>query len=94
MEKSLCIHHQNIQRHLIEICKAFRDVSENSLIESFVRGENIINLRSKAEPLILSVNSFLKGKNSLRCFGSVLRNSLPIEIREDHLILSSVTKIK
>ena len=31
MGKSFCIHHQNIQRLLIEICKAFHDISGNSL---------------------------------------------------------------
>ena len=30
MDKSFCIHHQNIQRLLIEICKALDDISGNS----------------------------------------------------------------
>ena len=30
MDKSFCIHHQNIQRLLIEICKALHDISGNS----------------------------------------------------------------
>ena len=42
MDKSFCIHHQNIQRLLIEICIVTH-----------------------------SVNSVLKGKNSLRYFGSL-----------------------
>ena len=40
------------------------------------------------------MNYILKGKNSLRYFGSVIWNSLPIEIREDHLISLFVTKAK
>ena len=51
-------------------------------------------LAVKPELVIPSVNSVLKGKNSLRYFGSVIWNSLPTEIREDHSILSFVTKIK
>ena len=30
MDKFFCIHHQNIQRLLTEICKALRDISGNS----------------------------------------------------------------
>ena len=94
MGKSFCIHHQNIQRLLIEIYKALHDISGNRLKELFVKRESTISLRSKPELVIPSVNSILKGKNSLRYFGSVIWNSLPIEIREDHLILSFLTKIK
>ena len=53
-----------------------------------------MSLRSKPELVIPSVNFVLKGKNSLRYLDSVTLNSLPIEIREDHSILSFVTKIK
>ena len=94
MGKSFCIHYQNIQKPKIEIYKALHDVSGNSLKELFVKRESTISLRSKPELVIPSVNSILKGKNSLRNFGSVIWNSLPIEIGEDHLILSFVTKIK
>ena len=94
MDKSFCIHHQNIQRLLIEIYKALHDTSGNSLKEFFVKRESTISLRSKPELVIPSVNSILKGKISLRYFASVIWNSLPIEIREDHLISSFVTKIK
>ena len=94
MDKSFCIHHQNIQRILTEIYKAFHDISGNSLKELFVKRESTISLRSKTELVILSVNSVLKGKNSLRYFGCVIWNSLHIEIREDHSISSFVTKIK
>ena len=84
--KSFCIHHQNIQRLLIEIYKALHSISGNSLKELFVKRESTIKLRSKPELVIPSVNSVLKGKNSLRYFGSVIWNSLPIEIREDFVI--------
>ena len=94
MEKFFCIHHQNIQRLLNEIYRSLHDNSGNSLKELFERRESTINLRSKPELVIPSVNSVLSGNNSLRYFGSVIWNSLPIEIREDHWILSFVTKIK
>ena len=81
MGKSFCIHHQNIQRLLIEIYKAFHDTSGNSLKKLFVKRESAISLRSKPELVIPSMNSFLKGKNSVRYFGSIIWNSSPIEIR-------------
>ena len=59
-----------------------------------MKGESTISLQSKPELVAPSVNSILKGKNSIRLFGSVIWNSLPIEIREDHSISSFVTKIK
>ena len=86
-DKSFCIHHQNIQRLLTEIYKALHDISGNSLKELFVKRESTISLRSMPEIVIPSVNSLLKGKNSLRYFGSVIWNSFPTEIREDHSIL-------
>ena len=94
MGNFFCIHHQIIQRLLIEIYEALHDVSGNRLKELFVRRESIISLRSKPELVIPSVNSVLKGKKKLRYFGSVIWNSLPIEIREGHSIFSFVSKIK
>ena len=94
MDKSFCIHHQNIQRLLTEIYSALHDTSGNSLKELFVKRESTISLRSKPDLVISPVNSVLKGKNFLGYFGCVIWNSLPIEIREDHSISSFVTKIK
>ena len=84
MDKSFCIHYQNIQRLLNEIYKAHHDTSGNSLKEIFVKRESIMSLWSKPELVIPSLNSILNGKNSLRYFGSAIWNSLPPEIREDH----------
>ena len=89
MGESFCIYHQNIQRLLIKIYKAIHDISGNSLKELFVKREN-----TKPELVIPSVNSVLKGENSLRYFCSVIWNLIPIEIREDHSISSVVTKTK
>ena len=63
-----------------------------SLKELLVKRESTISLWSKPELVIPSMNSTLKGKNSIRYFGSIIWNSLPIEIREDHSIFSFVTK--
>ena len=68
--------------------------SGNSLKVLFVRRESIINLRSKPELVTPSVNSVLKGKILLSYFGSVIWNSLPIEIKEDRSNLPFEIKIK
>ena len=58
----------------------------------FVRRESTISYNPKlASP---SGNSVLKDINSLRYFGSIIRNSLLTEIRDDHSILSFLSKIK
>ena len=92
MNESVCIQHQNIQSLIIEIYKVLHDISVNSLKELFVKREDTISLRSKPELLISSVNSILK--DSLRHFGSVIWNSLPIEIKENYSISPFVAKIK
>ena len=57
MEKSFCIHQQNIQRLLIEIYRALYDISEDSLKELFIRRERTISLRSKPELIIFTRSS-------------------------------------
>ena len=94
MDKYFSIHHQNIQRLFIEIYNALHGISRNSLKQLFVKRENTISFRSKPELAIPSMNSILKGTDSLRYFGSVICNLLLIEIRQDHSISSFVRKIK
>ena len=55
-----------ISRLSFEIYKALHDIFGNSLKELFVKRESTISLWSKPELMIPSVNSVLKGKNSLR----------------------------
>ena len=62
MDKSFCIHHQNIKRLLTEIYKALHNISGNSLKELFVRRESTISLLSKPKLVIPSVNFVSKVK--------------------------------
>ena len=59
-EKSFCIHHQDIERLLIEIQNSLYDNSEKSLKELIVRRESTLNLSSKLEIMIPLVYSVLK----------------------------------
>ena len=53
MDKSFCIHHQNIQRLLIEIYKVLHNISGNIFKELLVKRESNMSLRSKPELVIL-----------------------------------------
>ena len=79
MGKSFCIHHQNIHRLLIKIYKALHNISESILKELFVFE---LNLWWRQWILFSKILWF--------------RNLefMTIKIREDHSILSFVTKIK
>ena len=93
-DKSLCIHYQNIHRLMIEIYKIFNEEGVNVFSELFIKSNHNINLRSGQDLIVPSVQSVLKGKNSLRYFGSVLWNSLPIDIRISETISVFKSKIK
>ena len=92
-DKSFCIHHQNIHKLMIEIYKTLNDI-DNTYSNIFVRISHNVNLRSKPDLLIPSVNSVLKGKHSLRYFGSLMWNSLPINIRNSESLSIFKAKIK
>ena len=51
-----------------------------------IRSNRDFSLRSQQVLVITSINSVLKGKNSLRYFGSVIRNSFPNEIRNSKTV--------
>ena len=94
MGKSVFIHHQNIQRLLIEIYKALNDISGNSLKELFVRRKSTISVWSKPELVIPSVNSIFKGKNFSRYLGSVIWNYYQLTLEKIILFCHFLTKIK
>ena len=89
-ERSFCIHPQNIQGLLIETCEALNDNSGSIVKELFVRNGCTINLQSKPELVIPSVNNILKVKPIK--FWLINLDSLSVEIREDHSIFTFVTK--
>ena len=75
--------------------KALNNISRSSFKKLYVRKECKINLKSKSELVLYSVDTFFFiGKNSLRYLDSLILNPLPVEIGEYHSILSFGTKIK
>ena len=80
-DKSFSIHHQNIQTLAIEIYKIFDGLSTSDYKEIFVFRSNNYNTRSNYDLAIPLVNTVLRGKNSLRYLGSIIWNSIPLNIR-------------
>ena len=77
---SFCIHHQNLQKLALEIYKVIHNNSTGDFKNLF-NLRNCHNNRSGSELLIPSVNSVMKGQNSLRYLGPLIWNLIPIEIR-------------
>ena len=50
--------------------------------EFFLRNYCNYNLRFKSQLTVLSINTVFKGQNSISYFGSIIWNSIPVELRE------------
>ena len=79
---------------MIEIYKILNNLTDNVHDDLFIRSSHDISLRSRADLVAPSVNSVYKGKNSLRYLGSIIWNSLPIEIRDSETLFAFKSKIK
>ena len=79
---------------MIEIYKLFNNITDNIYSNIFIRTSYNFNLMSQPDLLIPSVKSVLKGKNSLRYFGSLMWNSLPTDIRNSESLVVFKAKIK
>jgi len=90
---SFTIHHQNIQNLALEIYKAIHDLSPNDVLKGLFTINNN-NLRSNGMLQIPSVNTVLKGNNSLKYFGAIVWNSIPSEIKNLDSLSSFKLKIK
>ena len=80
-DKTFTMHHQNIESLAIEMYKTVNNLL-GSLSEFFVRNNHNYNLRSKPELTVPSINTVFKGQNTISYLGSVIWNSIPVELRE------------
>ena len=62
--------------------KTVNNLPGGNLSEFFVRNYHNYNLRSKSELTVPSINTVFKGQNSISYFGSIIWNSIPVELRE------------
>ena len=81
-DKTFTIHYQNIPSLAIEMYKAVNNLPRGNLSEFFVRNNHNYNLRSRSELTVPSINTVFKGQNSISYFGSIIWNSIPVELRE------------
>ena len=81
-DNSFTIHHQNIQTMAIEMYKIKHGLSANCFNNIFVNiDDDMYNLRSGCDFRVPSVNTENCGKNSLRYFGPVIWNMIPLRVR-------------
>lgn len=67
---------------MIEIFIVLNYTTDNVCNDLLAQSSHDASLQYQPDLIILSVNSILKVKNTLRCFGYKIWNSLTIEIRE------------
>ena len=80
-DKISTIHHQNIQSFAIEMYKAVNNLPGRNLSEIFVKNNHNYNLHSRSERTVPSINTVFKDRNSVSYFGSVIWNSIPVELK-------------
>ena len=81
---SFTIHQQNIQTLAIEMFKIYNRFSQIAFLDLFNQynnEDNFYSLRSQPDFQIPRINTTLKGAESVRYFGPVIWNSIPVEIR-------------
>ena len=81
-DKTFTIDHQNIKSLEIEMYKAVNNLLAGNLSRFFLRSNHNYNLPSKSELTVPSINTVFIGQNySISCFGFVIWNSIPAELR-------------
>ena len=84
----------NIQSLAIEMYKTVNNLPGGNLSEFFVRNYHNYNLRSKSELTVPSINTVFKGQNSISYFGSIIWNSIPVELREINSFQVFISEMK
>ena len=79
--KSFSIHHQNIQKLMIEVYKSLNKLSPDNFLDS------MFTPKWRQDPLqhdllVLSAKTVTKGKDSAKYLGAVTWNSIPSYIRQ------------
>ena len=78
---SFTIRHTNIQTLLLEMHETKHNLSESCLKDLFSVINCNYNLRSQSDFGVPGINTVFHGANSIRCFGTVIWNSLPDYLR-------------
>ena len=91
---SFSIHHQNIQTLLVEIYKSLNDIPGAIFKHLFSKTQHDYSLRTQQDFTIPRINTVLKGQNSLRYFGAVIWNSLPVKYKNIESLSEFKSQIK
>ena len=95
MDKSVCIHHRNIQQVAIKMYKVKNELSPPLIKELFEKKHSGPNTRAGVDFLRPNVNTVYKGINSLRNFGPIVWNSmLPDNIKQCSTLMAFKTSVK
>ena len=78
---SFSVHHYNIQILAIELYKVYNNISQTIFGELLTGNNNGYYLRSKSDFVIPQIWTVLKGSNSIRCFGPIIWNLIPEELK-------------
>ena len=62
--------------------KVLNNMTDNAFNYLFVRSSHDVSLQYPPNHIVPSVNNVLKGKTSFTYFGSIIWNSLSVEIRK------------
>ena len=83
IDKTVCVHHRNIQKVALEMYKVKHHLSPNLICDIFDIKDNGRNKRDFFRPRVTSV---YKGINSLRNFGPIVWNTmLPEELKSENV---------
>ena len=78
---SFTVHHYSIQTLATELYKVYNNISQTTFGELFTRNNNGYYLRSKSGFVFPQIRTVLKGSNSIRCFGPIIWNLIPEELK-------------
>ena len=78
---SFTVHHYSIQTLVIELYKAYNNISQTIFGELFTRNNNDYCLPLKSNFVITSIRTGLKGSHSVRYFGPIIWTLIPEELK-------------
>ena len=93
-DKSVTIHHSNIQSLAIELFKVKRNLSSSLLSNIFPTRSISYNLKSQTDFIRSNTSTSQYGLNSMRCFASRVWQMIPMEIKNSVSIVSFKEKIR
>ena len=79
---------------MTEVLRVLNNATDNVYSDLFIRSSHDVSLNYQPDLIVPFVISVLNRKNSLRYFGSIIWNSLPVQIRKPGTLSVFELKIK